>query len=305
MNGVLYRQTQRSDGGEERYQLVLPASLQEEVLQQLHHGHGHQGLERTTDLVRQRCYWPLMHKDIKEWGQRCERCILAKAAMPQTRVAMGHLLASRPNEVLFTQAVATKDQRASTVAYVLVHEWFYKFSVPAWLHSDQGRNFESAHISQLCSIYGTQKTRTTPWHPAGNGQCKRFNRTLHDLLRTLPLEKKQNWSKYLPQVTFAYNTTVHQSTGESPHFLMFGQEPYLPVDFLLGRVPEVSEGRVEDWVQEHRKRLQVAFDGAQQRLKAAAAHRKERHDVGVNATDLKEQQLIYIREHSRRGRSKI
>lgn len=331
MNGVLYRQTQRPDGGEDLYQLLLPACLKEEVLQHLHHGHGHQGLERTTDLVRQRCYWPLMHKDIKDWGQRCERCTLAKAVTPQIRVAMGHLLASRPNEVLaidftllepsqdgkenvlimtdvfskFTQAIATKDQRASTVAYILVHEWFYKFGVPTRLHSDQGRNFESALISQLCSIYGTQKTRTTPWHPAGNGQCERFNRTLHDLLRTLPLEKKQNWSKYLPQVTFAYNTTVHQSTGESPHFLMFGQEPYLPVDFLLGRVPEVSEGRVEDWIQEHRKRLQVAFDGAQQRLKAAAARRKERHDVGVNSTDLKEQQLVYLQDHSRRGRSKI
>ncbi|XP_028292970.1 uncharacterized protein K02A2.6-like [Gouania willdenowi] len=317
MNGVLYRHTQRSDGGEDRYQLLLPACLKEEVLQQLHHGHGHQGLERTTDLVRQRCYWPLMHRDIKDWGQSCERCTLAKASVPRTKVAMGHLLASRPNEVLaidftllepsqdgtenvlvmtdvfskFTQAVATRDQRASTVAHILVQEWFYKFGVPTRLHSDQGRNFESALISQLCNLYGTQKTRTTPYHPEGNGQCERFNRTLHDLLRTLPLEKKRNWSKYLPQVTFAYNTTIHQSTGESPHLLMFGQEPYLPIDFLLGRVPEASEGRVEDWVQEHRKRLQVAFEGAQQRLKAAAARRKERHDAGVKSSDLQEKQM--------------
>uniref|UniRef100_A0A8C5GH97 Gypsy retrotransposon integrase-like protein 1 n=1 Tax=Gouania willdenowi TaxID=441366 RepID=A0A8C5GH97_GOUWI len=187
MNGVLYRHTQRSDGGEDRYQLLLPACLKEEVLQQLHHGHGHQGLERTTDLVRQRCYWPLMHRDIKDWGQSCERCTLAKASVPRTKVAMGHLLASRPNEVLaidftllepsqdgtenvlvmtdvfskFTQAVATRDQRASTVAHILVQEWFYKFGVPTRLHSDQGRNFESALISQLCNLYGTQKTRTT------------------------------------------------------------------------------------------------------------------------------------------------
>lgn len=84
----------------------------------------------------------------------------------------GHLLSSRPNEILavdftvlepsssgqenvlvmtdvfskFTMAVPTRDQRAETVARVLVEEWFHKFGVPGRIHSDQGRNFESALI---------------------------------------------------------------------------------------------------------------------------------------------------------------
>ena len=331
MNGLLYRHIQRTDGGEDTYQLLLPECLKEEVLRELHQGHGHQGIERTTELIRQRCYWPHMHRDIKDWCQQCERCTLAKVTHPHVKVAMGHLLAARPNQVLaidftllepsqdgkenvlvmtdvfskFTQAVATRDQRASTVAGILVTEWFYKFGVPARLHSDQGRNFESALIKQLCDLYGVQKTHTTPYHPEGNGQCERFNRTLHDLLRTLPLERKQHWSRYLPQVTFSYNTSIHQSTGESPHFLMFGQQPHLPVDFLLGRVPEPVHGRVEDWVQEHQQRLQVAYEGACERMKMAANRHKECHDAGVNVADLQEQQLVYLRDHNRGGRSKI
>lgn len=328
---VLYRKTSRPDGGEEVLQLVLPESLQEEVLQQLHQGHGHQGIERTTELVRSRCYWPGMYKAVKKWCEECERCTLAKPAHPPVKAPMVHLIAARPNQILaidftflehsrdgkeqvlimtdvfskFTQAVPTYDQRASTIANVLVKEWFCRFGVPARIHSDQGRSFEGALMQQLCDLYGIQKTRTMPYLPQGNGQCERFNRTLHSLLCTLPRSVKVDWPKYLPQLLFSYNTTTHQTTGECPHFVMFGQEPNLPVDFLLGRVPQLKAGTVMDWMEEHWERLQVVFDGAQERIQAAARLRKERHDRKGYSCHLKEGQLVYRRDFSNRGRNKI
>ncbi len=116
----------------------------------------------------------------------------------------------------FTQAVPTRNQRAETVAQVLVSEWFCKFGVPVRIHSDQGRSFESSLIQQLCSLYQVENSRTTPWHPAGNGQCEHFNRMLHNLLRTLPSSRKEAWVSALPQLLFCYNTTPHQVTGSPP-----------------------------------------------------------------------------------------
>ncbi|KAL6462534.1 hypothetical protein MHYP_G00289560 [Metynnis hypsauchen] len=245
VDGLLHRRIFKPEGGEEVFQLLLPESLQEEVLHQLHDNFGHQGVERTTGL------------------------------------------------------------RSSTVASVLIKDWFYRYGVPARLHSDCGRSFESALVHQLCDLYGVQKTRTTPYHPQGNGQCERFNRTMHNLLCTLSHEQKTRWPDYLPQLVFSYNSAVHQSTGESPHFLMFGQEPQLPIDFLLGRVETVEGGGICDWVQEHQRRLQVAFEGARERLQAAAQRRKGRHDQFVKPNPLDVGQLVYLQDNSVRGRNKI
>lgn len=202
---------------------------------------------------------------------------------------------------IYAQAIPTHDQRASTVAEVLVKEWFCRFGVPGCIHSDQGRNFESNLVEQLCQMYGIEKSRTTPYHPAGNGQCERFNRTLHNLLCTLPTSRKRDWAYYMPQVIFAYNTTVHQFTGESPFALMFGQDPQLPVDFLLGRIQEPVAGSTHDWVVEHQTRLRHTFEHANKRLGAAANWRKIRHDQHVRDAPLHEGQLVYLKEVGFRG----
>ena len=110
----------------------------------------------------------------------------------------------------FSQAFPTPDQRASTVARVLTEKWFYIHGIPKRIHSDQGKCFEGDLLKRLCQLYGIEKSRIAPYHPEGNGQCERFNRTLHDLLRTLPQEKKKKLPKYLPLVLYAYNTTDHQ-----------------------------------------------------------------------------------------------
>ena len=181
----------------------------------------------------------------------------------------------------YTFAVPTRNQWATTVAQVLVAKWFYKFGVPSRLHSDQGCSFESSLIRQFCEIYGVAKSRTTPYHPAGNGQCERFNRTLHNLLRTLPAAKKRDWPSCLPQVVFCYNTTPHQSTWETLYFLTFGQDPQLQVDFLLGRVQEPEASIVHDWIAEYHARVRKAFEGSQERMTATAARRNECHDHWV------------------------
>lgn len=86
---------------------------------------------------------------------------------------------------------------------------------------------------------------------------------------------------------------------------MFGQEPRLPIDFLLGQVQEPVEGRLHDWILEHQTRLQVGFKGARERLRLATEQQKAQHDQHVRDAPLEEGQQVYLCNVGVRGRHKI
>ena len=203
----------------------------------------------------------------------------------------------------FTVAVPTKDQTASTTAKAIVQEWFYKYGVPIRIHSDQGRNFESALMKELYALYGVKKSRTTPYHPAGNGQVERFNRTLHGLLSTLVPEQKRNGTQYVSGILYTYNSTPHASTGYTPYFLMFGRNPKLPIDFLLS--DPLGETITSDWVREHQATLRTAYLHTNRRLHLAAAKRKTYHDSRKTGCAIVIAALVYLRNNKFQGRHKI
>ena len=91
--------------------------------------------------------------------------------------------------------------------------------------TDQGKNFESSLIKELCELVGVQKLRTTPYHLETNGQCEHFNQILINMIGTLPTHAKKNWQEWVSTLLGTYNITISNATGFSPYFLMYSHHP--------------------------------------------------------------------------------
>ena len=159
----------------------------------------------------------------------------------------------------WSEAYPIPNQEATTVADVLTQEWFFRFSSPECLHSDQGRQFESQLIRELCTILGIRKSRTTPYHPQGDGTAESFNRTLLTMLATSAKNNAANWQMFIRPVCLAYNSSVHASTGFTPFSMMFLREARLPIDLRFG-TGDTSTLSPNEYVRHLQKVLEYAFD---------------------------------------------
>ena len=102
--------------------------------------------------------------------------------VPVSRRHNRYLLVVMDYFTKWAEAVPLKDQTAASISQAVI-KICCSFGVPDILHSDQGRNFESYLFHQVLSAFGIQKSRTTAYHPQGDGMVERFNRSLFQLLR--------------------------------------------------------------------------------------------------------------------------
>jgi len=325
---VLHRKS-LSDGSV-TWQLVLPSCLREDIFSSLHDDLGHQGRDRTVSLFKQRFYWPGMETWIAEKVSKCLRCIKRKT--PGSTAPLVSVVSSSPMEVIcmdflkvdrskggyedilvvtdhftrYAQAYPTKNQTAKTTARVIFDNFVTHYGFPSRIHSDQGPNFMSSMMKELCELAGMAKTNTTPYHAMGNGMPERFNQTLLKMLGTLEDNQKSDWKSHINTLVHAYNVTTHPSTGFSPYYLLFGRHPKLAIDAFLGLSTgdEMAKDKNE-FIRKLKERLASSYEKAKEAAQKAAGKNKRAYDTKAHATALKPGDYVLLRNVTLRGRQKL
>ena len=124
------------------------------------------------------------------------------------------------------------------------------------------------------------KSSKSAYRPQTDGQSEIVNSIVLDLLKNYvnDVDHPNQWKKYLPLVEYAYNNTVHSSTGKSPFEIIEGR-PKVPPILRMHQNIFVADEYVRD--------IQTSFDKIKDAIKITQLKQKSAADKHRRSLDFK------------------
>ncbi|UYV61247.1 hypothetical protein LAZ67_1004099 [Cordylochernes scorpioides] len=252
-DGCLFKKNPNPEG--RAWLLVVPENKKREIMKEYHNhmSNGHLGVARTMYRIKSKYFWPSMLKDVSEFVKTCHLCQSRKGSnqlpsgllqpippanfpferigidfvgpLPSTKNRKKSIIVLTDYYTRYAETRAVSEATVKEVSKFLVEDIFLRHGAPQYLISDRGSQFTSNLMKEVMKTCKIKHCFTTSYHPQTNGLTERLNRTLINMLSMYVNTDQKNWDEILPFITHAYNTTIQETTGYSPFFLMFGREP--------------------------------------------------------------------------------
>lgn len=233
------------------WRLWVPTELRQGLIMGAHDEpqSAHRGVGKTLERLKRHYFWPKMTKDIRDYVLNCSTCKEIKAPNFTLRPPMGlQVDVERPwqrvyvdflgpyprsksgNVYLFvvldkfTKFVLLKPMAKATASNSIKYiesELFHLFGVPESLLSDNGNQFRSKEFGSFLKRYGVTHITTATHSPQANAS-ERVNRSILSAIRAYIDADHRDWDLRISAIGSALRNSVHDSTGFTPHYLLFG-----------------------------------------------------------------------------------
>ncbi len=238
--------------------ICVAGPLRNKVMEEAHASPyaGHRGITPTTQALERYFYWPTLRTDIEKYVRECIVCqkvkydrhkvagLLQPLPVPRTpweSITMDFITGlpktQNGNDAIWTiidrfskQAhfiPVRKTIKPEHMAKVFLAQIFKHHGMPKTIVSDRDPRMTSLFWRALFENLGTKLDFSSAYHPETDGQSEVTNSTVLDLLKCYVSDRQTDWEKFLPLVEFAYNNTIHSSTGKAPFEVIYGK-PNLP-----------------------------------------------------------------------------
>ena len=329
--GILkYRWEAAYPGGWAGWKIITPHSWKTSVMASLHSlkAAGHMGIGKTWEKAKRCPYiWPHMRADLERFVRCCQLCqekkspafrkraklvtyqvgapferIAADVAgpFPATESGNKYILVVQDYFSKWVEMFPMRNQTAETVATLLVDQVIARFGCPKEFHSDQGPNFESQLMQEVHKLLGVKKTRTTAYHPRGDGMVERYNRTMEGMLAMWTDEHQTDWDRHLALLGMAYRSAPQESTAETPNMINLGREITLPVDLVLDAPPEDGQVPSSQYALDLQERLRLVHEAARAHMSKQMVSQKRHYDQNVRLVTYHPGDLVWLHSLARK-----
>lgn len=107
-----------------------------------------------------------------------------------------------------------------------------RWGTPREIVTDQGNNLTKSVMPAIYHVLNIRKKASTPHHPNTDGLTERYNQTLVLTLKKVLADNPLDWDEWCEFAAATYRFSVQKAIGDSPFFIMTGQDPTLPLDLL-------------------------------------------------------------------------
>ena len=157
----------------------------------------------------------------------------------------------------------------------------------------------------MCKLLGIDKTRTTAFHPTGDGLIERAHRSIEDMLSKYIQKDQRNWDEVLPLILMAYRSSKQESINMTPCMMMLGREIDLPVDLLYPPPPTENDLPSDEYVVRLQNHMKNVHELARSSLLEASMKQKRLYDSRISKHKYSVGDAVWLREYTKpRGLSR-
>ena len=127
----------------------------------------------------------------------------------------------------YSWLLALKNKHTEEVAQALTN-LFWMFDFPSILHSDNGKEFKSKTMSELCKKHMIRQVHGAPRTPSTQGLMERNNHTVKENILNILKERGESlgkWCFVLSEAAYKKNITEHRAISQVPHEVVSGIFP--------------------------------------------------------------------------------
>ena len=305
-------------------QLVIPQSMTKDIMALVHDSapSSHPAKEKTYQRAQLKYYWPRMRKDIYAYVENCQICARTKGHTSAPAPMLTYPTPNKPWERVHIDTLELPlsengykylfvaidyfsryailhpipNKKAETIASAIFSEIITNHTTPKVIVTDNGGEFNNEVLSELCKIFGVKKVNVMAYHPQSNGVVERLNGKILSCLRTLIDPYSITWDSLIPHVKCALNTQINAATGETPHYILYGEDKKLPYELLNSTPSPVYN--IEDYVKVRLHKFQLIYARIQDHLKKYSEHMRDQQHKRAKTTNIDVNDNVMVRLHT-------